>query len=163
MGTVEPAGAMRAALADLFDVECGTLDVGERRGWTAYIDFIRPGELGDEHVVKGTDAAGRRFIAFTCTAHAAGPRRHRLFTTLFQRYQDDPTTYHTAGHHGTHLLTTTGGASVAQVERIHELIRAGRVGLTVDDMTGLRVGYRDYSEIARLDPATVDTVVLGWP
>jgi len=161
MGDRDDAAATLAALGALFAVECGTLDVGERRGWTGYIDFIRPEELGDARVVKGTDASGRRFVAFKCTAH--GPRGpHRLFTTLFQRYHDDPTLYHTAGHHGTHLLTTTGGASLAQVERILELLRAGRVDLTVDDMTTLRVVYRDHDEVARLDPATVDAVVLGW-
>ncbi len=89
--------------------------------WTAYIDFIRPEELGDESVVKGKDAFGRRFIAVETTAR--GPRR--LFTTLFQRHVDDPTLYHTAGHYGTHLFTTTGGASLSRIERMRELVHTG--------------------------------------
>jgi hypothetical protein len=151
---------MERALDALFGVECGELDIGKRAGWTAYIDFIRPEELGDASVVKGTDASGRRFIAFkSAVATERGPRR--LFTTLFQRYADDPTLYHTAGHYGTHLFTTTGGASLAQIERVRDLVKTGRVDLTVEEMKDLRVGYRDYDEIERLDATAIDAVTLG--
>ena len=99
--------------------------------------------------MKGADASGRRFVTFKCTAHAPEPRR--LFTTLFQRYRSDPTgealLYHTAGHYGTHLFTTTGGAGLVQLERMRDLVRAGRIALTVGDMRELRVGYRDHDEI----------------
>lgn len=151
---------MERALDALFGVECGELDIGKRVGWTEYIDFIRPEELGDAKMVKGTDASGRRFVAFKCAVVTeSGPRR--LFTTLFQRHADDPALYHTAGHYGTHLFTTVGGASLAQIERVRELVHLGRVDLTVEDLRDLRVGYRDYDEIDRLDPATIDAVTLG--
>jgi hypothetical protein len=156
------AKAMRTALNALFSTECGVLPIGDRHGWTSYIDFIRPDELADASIMKGADALGRRFIVFKCTVHASPP--HRLFTTLFQRYQSDAdeTLYHTAGHHGTHLFTTTGGASVTQVERLVQLLHAGRIDLAVDEMTQLRIGYRDHSEIERMDPATIDSITVGW-
>ena len=154
---------MDDALEALFSAECGVLDVGDRRGWTSYIDFIRPEELAGAHAMKGADAFGRRFIVFKCTVHAKGLSPPRcLFTTLFQRYQYDDELYHTAGHHGTLLFTTTGGASLAQVEQLRQLLHTGRLDLTVDDMTRLRVGYRDHDQISQLDPDTVDAVTLGW-
>ncbi len=151
--------AMNAELGALFAADCRVLDVGERRGWTSYIDFIRPEELAGEHAMKGTDALGRQFIVFKCTVTTDPP--HRLFTTFFQRYTAD-LTFHTAGHHGTHLFTTTGGASLAQVEHLGRLLRTGRMDLRVSDMAQLCVGYRDHGQIAGLDPRTIDTVTLGW-
>jgi hypothetical protein len=162
----EAHDAMATALGALFSTDCAALDLGDRHGWTSYIDFIRPDELADEDAMKGVDAFGRRFLAFKCTVRtttgARPPAVHRLFTTVFQRYQSDELLYHTAGHYGTHLLTTVGGADALQIELLGELLRTGRVDLTVDAMTRLRVGYRDYRDIERLDPATVDTVTLGW-
>ena len=161
---MDDAVAMSAALNEVFSTECRLLHIGDRQGWTSYIDFIRPEELGDEHAMKGEDARGRRFIVFKCTVHAKKPIR--LFTTLFQRYASDPTeealVYHTAGHHGTHLFTTSGGASLAQVAHLRQLLRTGRIDLSVDAMTQLRIGYRNDTQIETLDPATVDTVTMGW-
>jgi len=85
-----------AALNEVFSTECSLLDIGERQGWTSYIDFIRPEELGDEHTMKGQDERGRRFIVFKCTVNDKKPIR--LFTTLFQRHPSDHFLYHTAGH-----------------------------------------------------------------
>jgi hypothetical protein len=162
----EAQDPMATALGALFSTDCVVLDLGDRQGWTSYIDFIRPDELADEDAMKGVDAFGRRFLAFKCTVRTTTgeqpPAVRRLFTTVFQRYQSDDDLYHTAGHYGTHLLTTTGGADVAQIELVGELLRTGRVDLTVEAMTRLRVGYRDFRDIERLDPATVDAVTLGW-
>ncbi len=160
---MDHVAAMDAELSVLFATDCCLLDVGERRGWTSYIDFIRPDELAGEHAMKGTDALGRRFIAFKCTVATDPPRR--LFTTFFQRYKAEASsdvTYHTAGHHGVHLFTTTGGASLAQVEHLRRLLRTGSIDLNVDDMARLRVGYHDHGQIAGLDPLTIDTVTIGW-
>lgn len=157
---MDHVAAMDAELGALFATDCALLDIGERRGWTSYIDFIRPDELADERAMKGTDALGRRFIVFKCTVATDPPRR--LFTTFFQRYKTEASsevTYHTAGHHGTHLFTTTGGATLAQVEHLSRLLRTGSIEMNVHDMARLRVGYR---EIEGLDPLTIDTVTLGW-
>jgi hypothetical protein len=151
---------MNTELKALFSTDCCLLDLGERRGWTSYIDFIRPDELADEHTMKGTDALGRQFIVFKCTVSTVPPRR--LFTTFFQRYKSDEALHHTAGHYGTHLFTTTGGASLEQVEHMCRLLRTGRIDLNVEKMMQMRVGYRDHMDIERLDPLTIDTVTLGW-
>jgi len=153
------------ALNALFANDCRALDIGERNGWTSYIDFIRPDELADEHAMKGVDAFGRRFVVFKCTVRTTGaspPSTRRLFTTFFQRYPTDEVLYHTAGHHGTHLFTTVGGASLSQVERLCQLLHTGRIDLTVEDMTQLHVGYRSHIDVERLAPETNDTVTLGW-
>jgi hypothetical protein len=160
--------AMAEALSILFATDCRVLDILERRGWTSYIDFIRPGELGDEHAMKGVDAFGRRFIAFKCTVQTTSttpPSVSRLFTTFFQRYRSDSADevlYHTAGHYGTHLFTTVGGASLSQIEQLCKLMRSGRIDLTVDDMKQLNVGYRNHIDVQRLEPSAIDTVTLGW-
>ena len=154
------AEAAAAALNEVFSTECRLLDIGDRQGWTYYIDFIQPEELGDEHTMKGQDARGRRFIVFKCTVNDKKPIR--LFTTLFQRHPSDHFLYHTAGHYGIHLFTTTGGASLEQVERMRQLLQTGRMYLNVDAMSELRIGYRSDAQIERLDPATVDTITMGW-
>ncbi len=99
------------------------------------------------------------------TTSASPPSVHRLFTTFFQRYSSDSVDevlYHTAGHHGTHLFTTVGGANLPQIEKLCHLLRTGRIDLTVADVKQLHVDYRNHIDIQRLEPTANDTVTLGW-
>lgn len=155
---------MQAALHAIFQTDCRTLDVGERTGWTSYIDFIKPDELANASIAKGADMYGRRFLVFKSEVRVDG-ERNRLFTIFFQRYpseSDDEVLYHTAGHYGTHMFTTTGGSSLVQMEYVRDFVRDGQIDLTVDQMKLFRIGYRNPFDLEHVDPNTVDTITLGW-
>ena len=81
----------------------------------------------------------------------------RLFTIFFQRY-DSEIVYHTAGHYGTNVFLTSGGACLIQMK----LLRDGTVNLTVEKMRECRIGYRDFLELEKIDPNSIDTIILGW-
>ena len=55
---------MKIVLDKIFQTNCRELDIKKRSGWTSYIDFIKPDELGEAHVMKGKDVTGRKFICF---------------------------------------------------------------------------------------------------
>jgi hypothetical protein len=164
MGNENVAHSMTKALNEIFLTDCHELDIGERTGLTSYIDFIRPEELVDTPVMKGKDAFERSFIVFKSEVQIDG-KNVRLFTIFFQRYKttvDDEVLYHTAGHYGTHMFDTTGGASLMQMILLRDLLHAGAVELSVEKMTQCCVGYRDHLELKQLDPSTIDTIKLGW-
>ena len=157
---------MQTALHAIFQTDCRTLDIGERTGRTSYIDFIKPDELANASLMKGEDMYGRRFLVFKSEVRVDG-ERIRLFTTFFQRYpseseSNDEVLYHTAGHYGTHMFTTTGGSSLVQMEYVRDFVRDRRIDLTVDQMKLFRIGYRDTFDLEQVDPNTVDTITLGW-
>ena len=64
------------------------LDIGNRKGWTDYIDFIRPNEFTTSGV-QGVDCYRRPFICLKmkCTFDS-GETCYR-FQTFFRRYTDD--------------------------------------------------------------------------
>lgn len=45
---------------------------------------------------------------------------------------------------------------------MRQLLHTGRIDLNVDAMSELRIGYRSDAQIELLDPATVDTITMGW-
>lgn len=70
-----------------------TLDIGDRRGWTDYIDFIRAEEMPCP-IMKGIDTFRRPFLAIKVTAKYIGSdteligKKFDLVGTIFQRYSD---------------------------------------------------------------------------
>ena len=68
----DKAKEMKIVLDEIFQTNCPELDIGKRSGWTSYIDFIKPDELGEAHVMKGKDTAGRKFIVFKSEAQTNG-------------------------------------------------------------------------------------------
>lgn len=87
---------MKIVLDKIFQTNCPELDIKKRSGWTSYIDFIKPDELGEAHVMKGKDVTGRKFIVFKSEVQA-GENKIRLFTIFFQRWYDSEVVYHSAG------------------------------------------------------------------
>jgi hypothetical protein len=154
------AQEMIVVLDEIFQTNCTELDIGERSGWTSYIDFIKPDELGEAHVMKGKDATGRRFIVFKAEVQT-NRNKVRLFTTFFQRYNSE-VIYHSAGHYGTNMFLTSGGACLMQMKLLRDLLCNGNVDLTVEKMRECRIGYRDFLELEKIDPNSVDTIILGW-
>jgi hypothetical protein len=146
---------------EIFQTNCPELDIRERSGWTSYIDFINPDELGKSDVMKGKDATGRKFIVFKSEVQTS-KNKIRLFTIFFQRWYDSEVVYHTAGHYGTHMFLTCGGACLKQMDLLRDLLVNGTVNLTVEKMREYRIGYRDYLEFEKIDPNSIDTIILGW-
>jgi hypothetical protein len=151
---------MKIVLDEIFQTNCPELDIGERSGWTSYIDFIKPDELGESHVMRGKDTIGRKFIVFKSEVQTVG-NKVRLFTTFFQRYNSE-VVYHSAGHYGTNMFLTSGGACLMQMKMLRDLLRDGTVNLTVEKMRECRIGYRDFLELEKIDPNSIDTIILGW-
>ena len=145
---------------EIFQTNCRELDIKKRSGWTSYIDFIKPDELGESDVMKGKDAAGRKFIVFKSEVQTS-KKKIRLFTIFFQRWYDAEV-YHTAGHYGTHMFLTSGGSCLMRMKLLRDLLVNGTVDLTVEKMKECRIGYRDYLELEKIDPNSIDTIVLGW-
>lgn len=152
---------MKIVLAEIFQTNCPELNIGERAGWTSYIDFIKPDELAENNVMKGKDATGRKFIVFKSEVQTSG-NKIRLFTTFFQRWYDSEVVYHSAGHYGTHIFLTCGGSCLMQMKLLSDLLRNGTVKLTVEKMKQCRIGYRNYLELEKIDPNSIDTIILGW-
>jgi len=86
----------------------------------------------------------------------------RLFTTFFQRWYDSKVIFQTAGHYGTNMFLTSGGACLMQMKLLRDLLRDGSVDLTVEKMRECRIGYRDFIELEKIDPNSIDTIILGW-
>jgi hypothetical protein len=156
----DKAQEMNIVLDGIFQTNCPELDIGTRSGWTSYIDFIKPDELGDAHVMKGKDSMGRRFIVFKSQVQT-NRNKVRLFTTFFQRYNSE-LVYHSAGHYGTNMFLTSGGACLMQMKLLRDLLCNGSVDLTVEKMRECRIGYRDFLELEKIDPNSIDTIILGW-
>jgi hypothetical protein len=152
---------MMIVLDEIFQTNCPELDIGKRSGWTSYIDFIKPDELEENNVMKGKDDTGRNFIVFKSEVQTSG-NKIRLFTTFFQRWYDSEVVYHTSGHYGTHMFLTSGGSCLMQMKLLRDLLVNGTVNLTVEKMRECRIGYRDYLEIEKIDPKSIDTIILGW-
>jgi hypothetical protein len=152
---------MIVVLDEIFQINCPEFDIGKRAGWTSYIDFIKPDELAESHVMKGKDATGRKFIVFKSEVQSSA-NKVRLFTIFFQRWHDSEVVYHSAGHYGTHMFLTCGGACLLQIKLLRDLLCNGTVDLTVEKMRECRIGYRDFLELEKIDPNSVDTIILGW-
>ena len=148
-------------LCEIFQTNCPELDIGERAGWTSYIDFIKPDELGENNVMKGKDATGRKFIVFKSEVQT-NCNKVRLFTIFFQRWYDSELVYHSAGHYGTNMFLTCGGSCLMQMKLLRDLLHNGSVELTVEKMRECRIGYRDFLELEKIDPNSIDTIILGW-
>jgi len=157
----DEAQEVLVVLDEIFQSNCPELNIGERSGWTSYIDFIKPDELGKAYVMKGKDAIGRKFIVFKSEVQTNGVKIP-LFTTFFQRYNSEDLVYHSAGHYGTNMFLTTGGACLMQMKLLRDLLRDGSVNLTVEKMRECRIGYRDFIELEKIDPNSIDTIILGW-
>lgn len=119
---------------NIYNIDCPELDIGQRRGWTSYIDFIDTTEF-PESFRKGTDIYGRNFVVFRANIYYANGQHKETFTTLFQRYADRNHLWMTAGktQETRILFDTTGGANIEQLKLTYELLKNGQVELT-DDM-----------------------------
>jgi hypothetical protein len=69
------------------------VDIGERTGWTDYIDFLNMEDFltkeGHNNVIRGVDKYKRPFISFLYKTVKDGEEFDYNIVTIFQRYTDD--------------------------------------------------------------------------
>lgn len=119
---------------NIYNIECSTLDIGDRTGGTGYIDFIEPTEF-PESFRKGSDKYGRKFVTVRANIYYANGDYYETFTTLFQRYKDTEHLWMSAGKLAKIklLFETIGGANIYQLNLLYDLLKNGYVDIT-DEM-----------------------------
>lgn len=71
------------------------LNIGEKRGWTDYIDFINLDDMKNNSLMKGKDHFGRPFFCIKLNAKYVGSdpnligSNNGVVGTIFKRYTDD--------------------------------------------------------------------------
>lgn len=108
------------------------LDIGLKNGSTEYLDFITPGELGYNNIMKGIDSNSRPFIVFNAEFEYPNGLKKMTFTTFFQRYTNDNLLWMCCGNHGTNLMETTGGTNTEQYKLLYELFSSGEYKINKD-------------------------------
>lgn len=110
--------ASRIGIDSLKHSEYPVLDIGERMGWTGYIDIIEPEEMSHS-VMVGTDKYGRPFIALRVKINEVP-----TVVTVFKRYVDtNDNTYVNAKLSGIAVMDMTNWNCVA------ELLTSGRTSV----------------------------------
>jgi hypothetical protein len=146
----------------IFNYDCLMLDINIRRGNTGYIDFIKPDELTDLDIMKGTDMYERQFIVFKSEL-TCNETKIRSFTTFFQRYKNSETLYHTAGHYGGPcLFITEGGATLEQIEYLDKLLETGEIELGYEDANKFRINYNNTYNSDEEKKNFKYKIKLGW-
>lgn len=91
---------------ELFNLEAPILDIGEKVGFTQYIDFIRFDEV-IHPFMKGIDVFGRKFVVIKMIVN-----EEIIMDTYFQRYSDNTRHWMVANHATKHTLLNTVGSGL---------------------------------------------------
>ena len=154
--TSEQRQIVENILNNIFDNKYSILDLKSRIGSTDYIDFIKPDELGDLNIMKGKDILNRNFIVFKSEL-LINDKKIKMFTTFFQRYNDNSITYHTAGHYGKLLFNTEGGCSLEQFKYLYTLLQNNTIELDYSQASEFRINHYEDEDLT-----SKYKVVLGW-
>ena len=103
------------------------LDIGDKRGYTDYIDFIEITDVSAP-VMKGIDCFSRPFLVLKMKGKSDRGDEIDLFQTFFQRYTGDIGLWMGAGSSNHELFNTCGGMNSKHFTAIKEIIE----GKTVD-------------------------------
>ena len=98
-----------------YDLDCPILDVGQRMGWTQYIDYITWDEV-EYPIMKGIDSARRKFVVLKVVVNNV-----RIMQTFFQRYTGG-SGWMGCGHATTNLIDTSGCLRDNQIQFIKKII-----------------------------------------
>ena len=130
---------MLLTLNTIFNSSYPELDLQDRV--SDYIDFINPDELKDNNVMGGIDSYERRFIVFK-SCITINNTRTNMFTTFFQRYNDNDILYHCANTSYRDLLfNTEGGATLKQIEFLLELLNNKVITLNYEQACYFKLNY----------------------
>jgi hypothetical protein len=156
--SIENKERMNQIVNEIKKFDCCTLDIGDMKGETDYIDFITDDILEGHDVMKGVDIYGRFFIIVK--AHIVYSNRLPIntFTTFFQRYTDNNIRWVGCGHKAIHLMDTSGGMTLVQLELLRDLLYNNSVKFdnSIDtrvfiadfykeDIIDIKIGYKNDS------------------
>ena len=131
--------SMDLTLNTIFNSSYPELDLQDRV--SDYIDFINPDELKATNVMGGQDNYERRFIVFK-SCITINNTSTNMFTTFFQRYNDNDILYHCSGHSYKDLLfDTEGGATLKQIEFLLELLNNRSITLNYEQACDFKLNY----------------------
>jgi hypothetical protein len=125
----------------LVNFDCPILNIGDRKGGTGYIDFIKETELGQHAVMKGTDCIGRPFLAVKSAYVLMSGRTVPSFSIFFQRYIDEKQLWQCCGHDGSYLMHTEGGMRYEQFVFLQCLLDEKLVDLDAESIQKYRLDY----------------------
>ena len=131
---------MLLTLNTIFNSSYPELDLEDRV--SDYIDFINPDELKDNNVMGGIDNYERRFIVFKSYITINNTSTN-MFTTFFQRYNDNDILYHCASQSYRDLLfNTEGGATLKQMEFLLDLLNNKSITLNYEQACDFKLNYK---------------------
>lgn len=130
------------SISSIQKLDFPNFDIGNKIGFTNYIDFIQPNELVDGiNIMKGRDIYSRFFLIFKAIFEFEDGTTFPTFSTFFQRYTQDESLYHCCGHHGIYIMNTEGGTNLNQFQFIEELVTNGVVNLDKLKCIDLRLNF----------------------
>ena len=118
----------RETISEILDLvsRTETLDIGERVGFTGYIDFINISEIVSP-VMHGTDVFGRPFFTVHADLRYIDGTTVPTFTTFFKRYtEQNSMLWHGCGFYKS-LIETNGGMNLPQMTFLRDLLKNGTV------------------------------------
>ena len=130
------ASLFKNAIDKIFQMDFPTLDLGNRKGVTNYIDFISLDEL-IAPVMKGIDINKRPFIVIRVQIVKIDGTRELFFETFFQRYTNYDDLFQGCGKK--EFMSTSGGMSLTQLLFLTDLLQKKTVDLTVDIINDLNL------------------------
>jgi len=148
---------------------CEVLDMGERKGITNYIEFVKKNELSvikkGPFVLKGHDFMDRPFIIFRCRfVYSSGFKQDvDTFTVLFKVFtRNRDLTLYCTGHDGPFIFETSGGITVEQLKILTILLYDGYVPLTKEiiDKNNILTNHCLFKKINEV-PTGVQLVCAG--
>ena len=86
--------------------DCPVIDIGDRKGYWGYIDFISEREIGKGvAAVKGVDCIGRAFLSVKAE-YVVDSQTWPTFSTFFQKYVNNKNIWQCFNYPGMALLKT---------------------------------------------------------
>lgn len=134
---------IQSVTEEIYNISCPILDIGDRAGFSGYIDFINSNEF-KEALNKGVDKFGRKFIAFRAKIEYTDGENKETFMTLFQRYTHDKTLWMGAGSY-LHLFSTDGGISLQQFQLVLKLLKEKSVDVNQEIYKSCRLHSFNYN------------------
>ena len=114
---------------DFFNNIPDTLDIGDRTGWTQYIDFLKREEV-PQNMMKGIDIFGRKFITLKVGIMKDSGKLFKTGQVFFQRYTGG-NIWMGAVFEGKFIFTD-GGMTSEQFDLIDKIVKGKKVVLDAD-------------------------------
>ena len=145
-------------IQNINDFDCPILDIGSKVGYSDYIDFIVPEDLGTNNIMKGIDIYGRNFIVLKTEYEFPDGVVSKSFSTFFKRYTDR-NLWQCCGHHVPYIMNTIGGLNLDQFKFLDKLLSNKQIELNEDIINTCSLivenGYTDSKQIPAL-------IRIGW-